>query len=348
MNFEVVMGKNQPRKPASTPTLNKATPKRRVDAKYANTSQFLVNDQLLFELMQENQLTISTLADRTGVSVAVIKKMQNGETVADSSAQAIANEFDLDLTDFGEHLAVALNSPELYHTLGLSNRIRPISTDMNFFQNFELGYVPNRPDYVSPLNNPIGFLWADSLGPSSIQAHVHRDSDTEVSYLRITFDNPDKLTRSSLYPSNVAVHPQWQAAVSVDLEEFPYLAIRCRINPMSPPLETSEPIQMALRVRDGKLRQWIYGTMETNYITSITEIPNQDGDWKVLYAPLRDRKWTAFGATPSTSFERRDFSVLTSVIVEVGIGGTGRRPSSGNGMIDIGAITFEKNTKGNT
>lgn len=312
----------------------------------ANVSQFMVNPYVLADLMRTHSVAnIAELSKKSRVKRGVLTKIDAGKSVDVSSAQAIADCFGVPLSRIGEPLAVPLTSPQLYHAFGLLDKLRPITLQMNEFQNFELGDDHRRPDDLASINNPIDFLWADAIGQSSIKASAVCDAENGHAHLHIEFDTPTSTVYGTPYPGNVAIHPQWLTAVEINLSDFPIIAMPCRAIEGTLPMPNVAPIQISLRVRDRKLRQWVYGTMDTNHVRSLSQLFPLDNGWKLLQADLRAEKWTAFGSDAVSTYARPDFEVITSITVEVGRAASGRRPGPGKGAVDIGPITFEKSIR---
>lgn len=275
----------------------------------------------LKEAMREDGLTRGELAEKADVSLSLLDKALKAEAVGEARATAIAEALNLPLDELARPTTEGFRDKELYPLVGLWAEPPAEQPDEVPFQNFEMheGKI---------VNNPIAGLWASPLG-SRISATVLREGNDRI--LRIEFDN-----HPSGYPGNVSVHPTGMCGRK-RMAEQQYLTFEVRAWNNEASLEDEKdnpPIGLAVRVRDALLVQWEYRTKQGYLIEPIV-----DSAWKGYAVDLDYSggalRWNKFIGGDNRSLMKPDFSVITTVVFEVGRGLAGLRPGAGKGCLDI-------------
>jgi len=193
--------------------------------------------------------------------------------------------------------------------------------------------------------NAIQFLWADASAGNIINAKIN-----ENQFLNISFDN------KSSAGSNVAIRLASDKA-RLKLARMRYITFDARIE------EKHEKVVVGIRVVNGWLQHWHYSNMPDSFRTIVLgrcctidpqithSISNgkKYSDWESFSIDLEDpTKWHLFNFDGNHLYgaDEVDFSIITSIIFEVGIAEDGQegalnpRPGRGKGELDIRQIRF--------
>jgi hypothetical protein len=166
--------------------------------------------------------------------------------------------------------------------------------------------------------NALQHIWADAFKKSTLTA------ETENNTLRLTFNN----ARGG-YPCNVAVRGQGDIP-TINRPFKPYLAFAARLPGSGP------PVSVAVRVVNGFMQHWVYGTGVSAYRCEEIKSPQ----WDLVSIKLAETTWQRFesdGNPDGPSLP--DFHCICSVVLEIG-SCEGSRPGPGSGSIEVGPIVL--------
>ncbi len=218
-------------------------------------------------------------------------------------------------------VAARTHDKQLYAIIGLKPE-EPVETTV--FQTFTLDSETNM--------NPVANLWADPKSENHVAAHIHRES--RASLLRVRFESSE----GTLSPT-VAIHPEGLLARRVP-PNCTKLTFEAKLVPTGERSERSD-VTLAIRVVNGHAEHWTYWNQNTNGLTKFKVVDAAEPRFEV---DLRTgSRWQLFrgAGNHAPNPKHVDFSVVTSVVFELGCGGSARELGHGQGEVDIGCIRFE-------
>jgi transcriptional regulator with XRE-family HTH domain len=289
-----------------------------------------VPERTVIRLRDEKGLSMKELA-KLSVSENTIRKLW-GVGASRESLDKIAKALGVNPDDIAVAVTDSVDVTSFYPAVGLRAAPPVNLPDDGCYQDWsEDGY-----DQV------IEYLWAEAKG-SSIKAEIlpkkDKRQDRETVFLRISFENAEKT-----FPSNVAIHPKGMRAVAA--ADKRYLVFRARLPPIdkesgdSDKRSTLPPVGIAVRVRDARLQQWEYRKKaHEDYL--LEDVTQEKGEgWQDFAVDLKPSSeiWQRLSMDPSIESDMPDFSVITSVVFELGPRGRKCRPAVGQGTVDIGNI----------
>ena len=211
--------------------------------------------------------------------------------------------------------SLVIRKPALYTLAGIRRELRTGEV----FQEF----VRRQNDNI----NAVYYLWADAFKASRITASV-----LEGAILRISFDN-----QPGSYPCNVAIRPQSEQALKREAQKH-YLCFEARIPEESAKNESSlNQVAIGIRLVNGWLQHWEYAMYPHEYM----QFRLSSSQWKSCPLALDEpEKWRLFEADGNHFWgpKNPDFSIIASVIIEVGGYRGPGRPGEGKGIIDVRGI----------
>ena len=177
--------------------------------------------------------------------------------------------------------------------------------------------------------NAVQYLWADTSAGSEIQARIIEKEST----LRVRFSTAD-----DSYASNTAIRGKDESPL-LNEPYRRYLIFGVRLCEEVP--EQASPVSVAVRLVNGFLQHWVYGTGASSYICE----PVENTSWKIVRVDLTDKtSWRRFESDGNPEGPLLpEFESVCSVILEVGIQGTNRPDRQGKGAIEIGPIVLLDN-----
>jgi hypothetical protein len=103
--------------------------------------------------------------------------------------------------------------------------------------------------------------------------------------------------------------------------------------------EKQPPVGIAVRLVNGLLQHWIYGTGASAYICKSID---SQRDWSFFSVDLTDKHhWRRFESDGNPSGpETANFECICSVIIEIGRLGRERPNAEGTAVIDVGPIVL--------
>ena len=182
-------------------------------------------------------------------------------------------------------------------------------------------------------NCPLAYLWAS---PGSKIWYELGDGD-QVGVLRVHFCN-----KPNGAPANIAIHPTGLVPRKKDPQQR-YLTFEMRdasgdmqdddIEPRGGRTEDDAGVSVAVRVRDANLIQWEFKRGDSRLLEPA------EAEWKsrcvdLTYDPAHP-KWHEFFPLGVAPKGRPDFSVITTIVFEVGRGDSGHRPGPGIGCVEF-------------
>jgi hypothetical protein len=206
-----------------------------------------------------------------------------------------------------------LKWPQSFYYYG---RHKTLRTD-EVFQDFQVVHKADKGNI-----NAIQYFWADTSEPKNeIKAHVNEGS------LDVTFTNV-----GDSYPCNVAIRGQNEQPIrNVNKGNLVFSAKLT---------DTSCEVSIGVRVVDGFLRHWTYGSGASTYICQRVK----RSVWTRIDIPLGAealaKYWHRFESDGNPEGpDQPDFGCICSVILEFG-GTSGSRPGPGTGRVAIGPIVL--------
>lgn len=301
-------------------------------------TRWRVPERIFKRLLAERGLSMKVLEKRHVAAANTIRKLW-GEGVPRGTLEKIMGALEVDPDDYAVEVTELVDAMSFYPAVGL-HAASPVSLPNNgCYQDWsEDGY-----------DQAIEYLWAEAKG-SRIKAEILPKKDKrqegETVFLRISFENVEKT-----FPSNVAIHPKGMRAVAA--ADRRYLVFRARLPHIDMNPEDSDekswppPIGIAVRVRDARLQQWEYRKKahDDYLLEDITRGPDEEkkgeGEgWQEFKVDLKPSSevWRRLSMDSSIDSDMPDFSVITSVVFELGPRGRQCRPDVGHGTVDIGQI----------
>jgi hypothetical protein len=177
--------------------------------------------------------------------------------------------------------------------------------------------------------NAVQYLWADTGAGSEVYARVLKDQPV----LKVNF----KAAPNS-YPCNVAIRGKEEAPL-LNEPSRKYLTFRARLSDET--VAGPTPVAVAIRVVNGLLEHWVYGTGASAYICE----PILSSTWQTVRVDLSDvSSWRRFESdgNPATR-SPANFDCICSVILEIGRQGTNRPDREGEGTVEIGPLVLLDN-----
>lgn len=251
---------------------------------------------------QSRGLSLSELADRSGVSRNAIARIEIGRSqqMFTTTAKQLAKALSVTLESLvGQPMRLRKKPNPSYIRQGLFED--PIyGGDSIPFQDFRM---------TSPDNQPADYVWFDLRG-NDLSAEILQLDDHSC-MLKVSFRN-----LPNTYAGNIAIHPQdlrpRRLAADQDLIGFNVTLLQS---------DGHEPIGISVRLRDKNLRQWVYlnrrlNRFEPNELREGTTIPctytlQSLGDSDHFWEPFRKEN-------SDRGLPQPDFSVLTGLGIECG------------------------------
>jgi len=167
--------------------------------------------------------------------------------------------------------------------------------------------------------NPVSYLWADAYRGSSITASV---VEGDPPHLSVTFDN-----KPFSWACNIAIRPIGEQAVTT--RGRPILAFETRLAPESPP-----EISVSVRLANGWCQHWAYGVSGVYRRFPVTET------WRTVEIPLDSDEWWHFAVGDNEPFgpRKRDFSIISAVVLVFGGSSGMTEPGPGRGTVLIRSV----------
>jgi len=289
--------------------------------------KWILRGDLIDEARRRRGYSWVTLVNAASFSDSWLRGARKGQAVEKELAEELATLLGVSLEDLGQRTIAFLSYEEMYPLVGLwTEKARERDDDVAF------------QDWImregAEANNPVAYLWAAASG-SSISAGVQSGEDGPV--LRVEFENC-----ISPHPSDVAIHPTGMLARKTKPNQR-YLTFEARSveedaeqqTEIGPLLQSHASV--AVRVRDANLLQWVYrlAKSDSHSVAILTGSPTTFG--VDLKPDDEQRRWMKlFGE--HRPVEGPDFSVITTVVFEVGRGFPGHRPGQGKGVVEIGKL----------
>jgi len=190
-------------------------------------------------------------------------------------------------------------------------------------------------DTKKAFNNPLAYLWASS-GSKIWYEYPREDgnhNEDDVGELRVYFAN-----RPHGAPANIAIHPTGLVPRERLLQQR-YLTFECRefcgvpASDEEENVDETKSIGIALRVRDANLIQWEFKMGESRLLEPV------EANWKKysvkLEYDLERPHWHEFFPLGIAPGDQPDFSVITTIVFEVGRSEAFHRPGPGSGCIEF-------------
>ena len=279
-------------------------------------------------LREAKGLTMKELAKRS-VTENTVRRLW-GRGVSRGSLEKVSKALGVEPDDLAVAVRHSIDPESFYPAVGL-HAAPPVNLpDNGCYQ-----------DWSEDGNDQaIEYLWAEAEG-SWIKAEVFPKKDEcdeeEVRFLRVSFSNA-----LGTYPSNVGIHPKGMHAVAA--ADKRYLVFRARLADIDldgvKTKHKKSGIGIAVRVRDAKLRHWEYKLAFDDYILNNVKEKPPECEWQVFSVDLTpdSGKWQRLSMDPPFEGEMPDFSVITSIVFELGPRPRKRRPDAGQGTVDFGQI----------
>lgn len=203
-----------------------------------------------------------------------------------------------------------------YYGKGKLPRNGPVFQDFRTVERVKKGNV-----------NVVQYLWADSSAGSEIQAKVVKGQP--VVRVQVT-------TAGDSYPCNIAIRGKDESPL---LNEPRRKLLVFAVRLCDARSQDGMPVCIAIRVVNGLLQHWVYGTGATTYIC---EQVRNSNEWTVLSVDLQDAaSWRRFESDGNPDgLDEANFDCICSVVLEIGIQGSTRPDRQGTAVVDIGPIVL--------
>lgn len=294
-------------------------------------------ERTIKRLLKERGLSMTALEKQHVAAANTTRKLWK-EGVPRGTWETIARALEVDPDGIGFKVTDSVDPMDFYPAIGLLAAPPIELPDNGCYQDWS----------EEGDDQAIEYLWAEAEG-SWIKAEVlpKKDKSDEEDpkkkerdeedrrFLRVSFSNAVRT-----YASNLAIHPLGMRAVAADDKRHMVFQARLADTDLDggKTKHKKSGIGIAVRVRDAKLRQWEYKLKSDHHI--LENITKKAPEWQLFSVDLNPESgtWQRVIMDPSPEGETPDFSVITSIVFDLGPRPRKRRPDVGQGTVDIDHI----------